>query len=202
MDSGDESPGSESVASFVCDICQGFGDMKNPRGFILKIEREDDYRVYDDTCYVYVYMHHPDLGTLLVSEDEGCDVCAVICSSFRGFLSGNEDDDLESLARESEQPEPVADTTQTNDELLTATRFAAVVKQERGFTDERLEEYDNGRIVLIVDCNQESGPRGSTRTRNIVHAWALATPLRHAWNTFFSVFNSTCVSRSQHAIFK
>lgn len=201
MDSGDESSSSGSLASFVCDICQGFGDMKNPRGFILKIEPEDDFRVYDDTCYVYVYVHHPDLDTLLVSEEEGCNVCAVICSSFReyGFdarLNRQPQVDLDSPAQNSKRQERVANTTQTNDETLTATRFAGLVRQERGFTEERLMKYDNGRIVLIMDRNQESGPRRSAKPINFVGVWALGTPLRLAWTASFTIFNSACVFHS------
>lgn len=205
MDSGDESSSSESVASFVCDVCQGFGDMKNPRGFSLKVEPEDHYFVRDDKCYVYVYMHHPDLDTLLASEAEGCNVCAVICSSFRRFshdFNRQVSPLSPSLARKIRHPESVENTTQTNGETLAATRFAGVVKQERGFTEDRLREYDNGRIVLIMGCNQESGPRGSTNASNAAFAWALGTPLRPAWETLFTVFKSACVFHSQQEILR
>lgn len=200
MYSGDESSSSELGASFVCDICQGFGDMKNPRGFILKLKPEE--KIWDDACYVYAYMHHANVRALLASEEKGCDVCAIICSSFREYSHGEFHKQVAqySQAREFKRLRSMANTTQTDDEALTATRFAGVVKKERAFTEERLRKYDNGRIVLVVYCDQESGPRGSSKASHSVYAWVLGIPLLEACRTLFTVFKSACVFLSQQEI--
>lgn len=202
MDSGDESSSFESVVSFVCDICQGFGDMKNPRGFIMKLEPEEKFPNRDDECYVYAYMHHPNVGTLLVSKEEGCDVCAIVCSSLR---SSNHDVFDEQVALcspvgRSEQPDSIASIVQTNGETWTATLFAGVLKQDRAFTEDRLRKYDNGRIVLIVRCDQEAGPRGSSKTSQHVDALVMGLPALHMRSPSFTVFNSACASHFQQEI--
>lgn len=188
----DGSSSFEPLGSFICDICQGFGDMENSRGFILKLEPDEQRN--DGACYVYTYMHHPNVGALLASAESGCKACTLVCNRLR---NRNEDTfnrivSLYSPTAKSEHPEPVAHATQLSDDISTATQFAECVKQERAFTEERLRNYNNGRVVLILHCDTESGPRESSGAFQIISVWALTTPVLPGYP--MSVFNSPCMS--------
>lgn len=185
----DNSSSFDPVRSFICDICQGFGDMKSSRGFILKLE--PDEQKYDGASYVYTYMHHRNVGALLASAESGCKACTLICNRLR---DRNEDtfDRLCSATGKSKHKELVAHTTQMSNDVSTATQFAECAKQERAFTEERLRNYDNGRVVLVFHCDKESGPRECSNDFQIISVWALTTPLLPGYP--MSVFNSPCMS--------
>lgn len=192
MDS-DDSSSFERLASFICDICQGFGDMKNPRGFILKLE--PDEHSLNDSSHVYTYMHHANVGALLASEKSGCKACTLICNRLR---DPNEDIfnrlvRLYSPTGQSEHPEPAVHATQLSDDISTATQFAECAKQDRAFTEERLRNYDNGRVVLVFHCDKESGPIEASSDFQYISVWALTTPLLRGY--YLSLFNSPRMSR-------
>lgn len=190
----DDSSNFEQFESFSCDVCQGFGYMVNSRGFILKLE--PDEQVYGGACYVYTYMHHSNVGALLASAESGCKACTLVCNRFR-----DSDEDLfnrmvrlYSSTGKCNGPEPVAHATQLSNDISTATQFAECVKQERAFTEERLRNYSNGRIVLVFHCDTESGPRESSSDFDNISIWALTTPLLEGYP--LRLFNSPCMSHS------
>lgn len=188
----DDSSSFEPLASFSCDVCQGFGDMENSRGFILKLE--PDEQRYDGACYVYTYMHHPNVGTLLESAGSGCKACTFVCNRLRDRNKDtfNRMVSLYSPTGKSKHPDRVVHATQLSDDMSTATHFAECAKQERAFTEGRLRNYDNGRVVLVFHCNKESGPRECSNDFQIISVWALTTPLLRGYP--MSVLNSPCMS--------
>lgn len=187
----DDSSTFEPLGSFICDICQGLGDMNNPRGFILKLEADE--QGYGGACYVYTYMHHPNVGALLASAKSGCKACTLVCNDLRhrNKEEFNRIVSLYSPNEKSKHPEPVAHATQLSDDISTATQFAECAKQKRAFTEERLGSYNNGRVVLVFRCDKESGPRGSSSDSQDILVWALTTPLLRGYSSFF---HSSCMS--------
>lgn len=188
----DDSSTFEALGSFICDICQGFGDMKNSRGFSLRLE--PDEQKYDGACYSYTYIHHPNVGALLASSESGCKVCTLVCNSLR---DGNEYvfnriASLYSPTRKSKDPNPVAHAIQLSDDISTATQFAEYAKNERALTEERLTNYSNGRVVLIFHCDTESGPTEASSDFQIISVWALTTPLLPGYG--LRLFKSSCMS--------
>lgn len=188
----DDSSSFEPLDSFICNICQGFGEMKNSRGFILKLE--PDEQRYDDAYYVYTYMHHPNVGALLASVESGCKACTIVYNRLRDRNKDTFDRTvrLNSPTGKSKYLEPVAHATQLSDDMSTATQFAECAKQERAFTERRLRNYDNGRVVLVFHCDKESGPRECSNDFQLISVWALTTPLLGGYP--MSVFNSPCMS--------
>lgn len=188
----DDSSSFKPLGSFICDICQGFGDMMNSRGFILKLE--GDEQGFDGACYVYTYMHHLNVLTLLESAGSGCKSCIQIRDTLMvpNRHKFNRIVRLYLPARESKHAEPVAGATQLSDDISTATQFAECVKQERAFTEERLRNYNNGRVVLVFHCDTESGPRECSSAFQIISVWALTTPLLPGYELHF--FNNPCMS--------
>lgn len=179
----DECKSSEPVASSVCHVCQGIGDLSNPRGFCESLEWKEqrDWPGVDKHCeYIYIYVHHANFMVLLASAEAGCDVCAVLCNSLREHI----DNDPETAAalyatpQMSKQPESVARIVPMDDDIQSATQFAEVMRQDRAFTKDRLEDYNNGRVVLLFRCDNESGPRAcSSSLPRVARLWALTTPL-------------------------
>lgn len=188
----DDSSSFEPLASFSCDVCQGFGDMINPRAFFLKLK--PDEQKYDGACYVYTYMHHPNIGALIASAESGCKACHIVYNSLRNrnrdILNGIVR--LDSPTGNSKHPESVAHATQLSNDVSTAAQFAECAKQERAFTKERLRNYNNGRVVLVFHCDKESGPRECSSAFQIISVWALTTPLLPGYR--LSVFCSPCMS--------
>lgn len=182
----------EPLGSFICDICQGFGDIKSSRGFVLKLE--PDEQEFHGACYVYTYMHHPNVGALLASAVSGCKACTLVCNRLRDCKKDmfNRMVSLCSPNGKSKHPEPVAHATQLSDDISTATQFAECAKHERAFTEERLRNYSNGRVVLVFQCDKESGPTESSSDFQVVSVWALTTPLLTGLD--LRLFNSPCMS--------
>lgn len=202
----DEFPSSGPGASSVCRVCQGLGDLSNPRGFTEKLEpAERRYfpEVHAYYEYIYIYVHHPNVGVLIASAEAGCDGCTILCDGLRR-QSGNDFDAIRALyppVQGSKQPESVAQltTTMAND-TQAATRFADVIRQDRVFSDTHLEHYDNGRVVLSSPCQHESGIRACSHD----DPWpsltvkALTTPKLDGLIFFFNSPYDTLDAEQQH----
>lgn len=145
---GTSSP--NSVGHPGCHVCQGFGDLKNPRGRLF--ERAE--KSCDNTRYYYVYMHYPNIGALLKSAEAGCGMCIKIREAFkkRGLYK------FEAAAQSSLSE---YDTDAQSDNNSTSTYDAEFAKPEN-VNPENFLFSGNSRITIHCDVDEKTGPRGKT----------------------------------------
>lgn len=136
-----ESMGSPS--SSLCPVCQGIGDLKNPRGVSVKIQ--------DDRWseYAYVYMHYPSIGALYNSAEAGCDLCKLLRSELQRDIVG---DFNKATAACSPEPD---DASSIAADLAEFTRPENLHISAMDFKHGR-----SRRIVLLHHSKEGTGPRG------------------------------------------
>lgn len=192
---------SEPAETSVCHVCQGFGDLSDPRGFTEKLQ-PDELMQYSRSStatheYIYIYVHHPNVGALMESAQAGCDVCEALCDRLKGYRGV----DIDTLANPYppvqglKQPDSVAHTTLIDNDTQAANQFAKLIRQDRPFTDSHLEHYDNGRVVLWLACGDEFGPRACSYGRSFLEVTVLTTPIRKGGFTLLLKSPGTCYSR-------
>lgn len=152
---------SEPLQSSACDVCQGLFDKESPRGFVLELDpgeirvlnfRQPDY--FDHMRYVYTYIHHTDLGSLLASAEAGCRICTIISNQMEHGSPGPAAKC--SPAQNSARPIAGAKATRPNEDFLTATKLAELGKRERLHDLTRLGIHSMGRIFLQSISKGES----------------------------------------------
>lgn len=111
----------ENIASLGSDVCQGLGDMQDPRWFL--VERESDFS-YLCGPYIYTYVHHASIEALAASADGGYATCATIGDALWGLPSAfsTESADL-MLVGEPAQPDSKTHAVQLDDEAMRARKL-------------------------------------------------------------------------------
>lgn len=180
-------PGTSSSKSFGhpgCHVCQGFGDLKNPRGRLF--ERTE--KSCETIRYNYIYMHYPNIGALLKSAEAGCGMCIVICEAFR-----NREKAKFEVAAESSVSE--YDTDVHSDNNSTATYDAEFAKPEN-LEPQNFEFSGSSRITIHYDYDEKTGPRGKTGLYILRLSTFYPGPPSFLMSRFWGsmcYFNSCCV---------
>lgn len=196
----DNAGASTSLAthSSVCDVCQGFGDLNNPRGYVSKVELYDKNRVWGD--FVYTYVHYANIELAVASAKAGCEVCDLICDGLgRPRSSGSEhskDDADSSAARDSAQSDPVVAVVQSDEDVLTASQLAELARREGIFRPADLDAYGHGRVVLQVYSDEEYWPRDD----KLYSHGLISVQTTSGWPFGLSFFNSSGISRSHEGM--
>lgn len=153
-----------SSGSSVCPVCQGIGDLKNPRGASVKLP--DDH--HSGKRYAYVYMHHPSLRVLCDSADAGCDMCALLRDVPRRRIG-------KGFHKATMACSPSPGTTGTHfestkhavesedDASSIATNLAELTRPENLQKDWEFKHFRSRRIALRHFSDEGTGPRGSLK---------------------------------------
>lgn len=124
----------------VCPVCQGFGDLENPRGVLVKLP--DNH--YSRKRYAYVYMHYPSLRVLF-NHAEGCDMCQLLCDGLEYCIPGFDK----------------AATAESDNEASIATNLEELTRPENLHIRRDFEHFESRRVALRYFSDEETGPRGS-----------------------------------------
>lgn len=154
---GDSSPG--NVTSSGCDVCQGLGDTRNPRWFL--VEPTPDDSCYLPGRYIYTYIHHTSIEALATSADGGCTACAKIGDALIGFgISGAFSAKTAELMAPNEiaQPNSTTNAVHAEDEALRVRNLAQLASREGIYKEEDLISHGYGMIILQFYSNKSSGP--------------------------------------------
>lgn len=140
--------------SSVCDVCQGFGDLNNPRGYVLEGS-------YDK--FFYTYVHHANNEAVIASAEAGCKLCELIRqglerASYDGF-DHSKDDVESSPTPDSAQPDSVVHVVQSDEDILTAPQIAELARRQGISSLAHLDDIGHGRVILQVYSGAECGPR-------------------------------------------
>lgn len=147
--------------SSVCDVCQGFGDLNNPRGYILENE---EFALW--TQFVYIYVHHANIEAVIASAGAGCEFCELIRQGLgRQSSDGSEyskDATESSPTRDSTQPDPIVPGVQPDEDILTPSQLAELARREGIITPDDLDVHGHGRVILQFESPERDlkyGPR-------------------------------------------
>lgn len=186
---GDSSPG--NVTSSGCDVCQGLGDMQNPRWFL--VEPKLDESCYLPGRYIYTYIHHASIKALATSADGGCTACAKMGNALIGFGISSDAfsaETVELMARnEIAQPNSKTDAVHAEDEALRVRNFAQLASREGIYKENDLIIHGHGMIILQFYSNENSGPWVRNRVSE-VRAFVPFGQGRLRSNLIY--FNTTC----------
>lgn len=199
----------DTVGSSFCHACQGLFDLKSPRGCVIDNDRSYHPEPYPSdperasSRYIYVYIHHANAAALLASARAGCSLCKMMCDRAKDISWHYYNDAELVLAQESDQPNSQAHATLSNDDFLTATRLAELVKRD-GLPDKSLlwgppwAPHDaprtSRRIILLNFFDEKPGlPRGDGSSSTAVYELTLGNLLRH--------FYIPCMCDSDQGVF-
>lgn len=129
-----------SSGSSVCPVCQGIGDLKNPRGVSVKLP--DDH--HSRKRYAYVYMHYPNLR-VLCNHAEGCDMCKLLRDKLKRCIMKGFDK---------------AATAESDDDASIATNLAELTRPENLQVRWKFKHFKSRRVALRHFSNERTGPRG------------------------------------------
>lgn len=172
------------LGSSVCEVCQGLGDLRNPRGAV--VDTPEGRRGFG--YYLYIYMHHPSVAALLRSA-EGCSICTVLCHGLRSSNAIEFSQAADALA-----PAPTNASTHAKSDDEVATCLAERVKSKNSFERSDLADIGKGRIILRHYSNDELGLRGTTG-KFVIEADVLNNDSLYG---VFSGFQNSCRSISQN----
>lgn len=130
-----------SSGSSICPVCQGIGDLKNPRGVSVKLP--DDH--FSLKRYAYVYMHYPSLRALCNHAD-CCDMCQLLRDTLKLHIAKGFDK---------------AATAESDDDASIATDLAELTTKENLLIVQDFKHFGSRRIALRHFSDEETGPRGS-----------------------------------------
>lgn len=200
---------STSLAAYssVCDVCQGFGDLNNPRGYVLETKGNEWLR----SRSVYTYVHHANMEVVIASAEAGCKLCELISQGSRGpdvedvldprrpgsdGSEYSEDDAESSPTRDSAQPDPVVPVVQSGEDVLIASQLAELARRKGITKPADLDAHRDGRVILQVEPDGEYGPRGDKLHHNTIISLDSTSGLRGVLNCF----NSPGISRSHEGM--
>lgn len=183
----------QRLGSSFCHVCEGFGDMQNPRGAL--VEAPEGRRGLGR--YFYTYMHHPSVAALVRSAEAGCNICAVICYEMRFNNRARFDEAAAmlsaALTTASTHSEWIMNTRQSDDDTSAATQLAKCAESRDHLKDLDLGDAGNGRIVIEHSSHDKPGPWG-TADKFTVKAYAFNVKFVYA---YLSGFQTSCRSISQ-----
>lgn len=153
--------GVKSCRSFqpICPVCKGIGDLKNPRGVLVKLP--DNH--HSHKRYAYVYMHHPNLRVLCYYA-EACKMCQLLRRQLRIHIPR----DLDKTATAG-SPAPgcmgthstwAKHAAESDDNDPIDTDLAELTKPENLRIRLDFEAFSSRRIVLRHFSDENNGPRG------------------------------------------
>lgn len=87
-------------SSRICDVCQGFGEDRHPRGLLQTRVPENGAKESS-----YLYLHYPDVILLKNSASKNCQACQVILSCLEA-RKGNMQIDWETVFEEAKTSSP------------------------------------------------------------------------------------------------
>lgn len=169
----------------LCDVCQGLGDTTSPRGFL--VERAVDYGDAESERFVHTYVHHAEIGVLLVFAQTGCGACKVFLDQLKQSDSFFER--VRQAGLRSIRPNAKTLTTLLRDDVWKATQLAELGKRQNLYRKNDSAIHGHGRIIIQTYSNEEpcswwkNGPFKSTVS-------ALGTDLFGG----FSHFHTPCMS--------
>lgn len=198
------SSSSDIIASSGCNVCQGLGDVRNPRWFLT--ERKPDDNSHLSGRYIYTYIHHANIGALAIAADSGCGTCSIIGDALMGITSGGfskdtagilldfvVDDETARLQLDSiAQPNSKTQAEQSEHEALEARKLAQLAKREGLYTRQDLTIHGYGMIVIQSYYDEETGPWARNRISDLQAFVLLNTSQLHC---DLLHFNTTCTSR-------
>lgn len=171
---------SEPLGSSACHVCQGIGDLKNPRGLMAKTL----------LGYGYWYLHHPNLRALLNSGEAGCCTCALFCVRLKESAGSLYSKDLFTLACETpgEDSTSTAYFAQSRNDILAATQLAKLAKEDKlnGIAAPDLGIHGHGRVLLCFICKDKTGLR-SSKGHNRARIFVPNTLLEVVFSYFISI---------------
>lgn len=148
----------ERLGSSICQVCQGLGDLRNPRGAL--VEMPEGQRL--DGHYHYIYMHHPSIAALVRSA-KGCSICKVLCHDLRSGHATDFDQAAgvvsPALTTASKRVKSIMDAETSHDQA--AAYLAEQVKSMTYFYDLDLGDIGKGRIIIQHSSHDKLGPRGT-----------------------------------------
>lgn len=149
----DGAPSYKNVQSSVCGVCQGLFDKDSRRGYALEMPWSEPRVTLDDgKYYMYTYIHHADLRSLLVSVEGGCRICTIIAEAIRRWRIG--DDEKINAAIQAQKDRGLLagpQAAQPDVGVRAATELAEVGKRER-FLDIKELYYRGKNRILIRSC--------------------------------------------------
>lgn len=181
---------SEPLDSSACHVCQGIGDLKNPRGFV-----SDSEDFFGQRVSTYYYVHHPNVRALVNSGEAGCYTCALLSVKLKGHAAWNLDRAFltsPSACKTSRKDSTsTACIAQSQNDLLAATQLAKLAKtKDLGeLKGPDLGIHGHGRIWLQFECKEKTGPRGS-KGHNKAKIFVLGNEFRNEFGIGFDYFNS------------
>lgn len=170
---------SEPLGSSACHVCQGIGDLKNPRGLMAK-----------GFFYGYWYLHHPNLRALLSSGDAGCSTCALFYVKLKEAAGSLYSKDSFTLACETPREDSTSTSyfAQSQSDILAARQLAKLAKREKlsGIAVPDLGIHGHGRVLLCFKCKEKTGLR-SNKGHNKARIFVLNTVLTVPFSWFISI---------------
>lgn len=178
--------------STVCDLCEGIGREAHPRS---KMINKSSW-----TCFVYIYLHYPDLGLLRSSyERHGCQTCRLIFSCIQDESSGsvNPHEEQARCERERLASFDIAQDTYRAASLVGSANIDEKYLQEWPIKSAlQIEGCGSGRVALCITCHSRRGPRLNPELNPerayldvVVHVFetvSMAPPLPRSMNLFCS----------------
>lgn len=171
----------ELLGSSVCQVCQGLGDLRNPRGAFTNIPERDGF--------LYRYMHHPSVPALVRSSEAGCRVCTVL----RYTVSRDGETYFNGIGASMHRESTMNTKQSAADDVSLATRLAECAKSKNSsqLTELDLGNTGKGRIVIEHFPCDELGLRGTTSKFHGT-VYALVDDLSSALFEFFYGFQTSC----------
>lgn len=162
-------------ASSVCPVCQGFGDLKNPRGVSVKLSEEYSRphlpkNYYSRPGFVYIYMHYPNIWALYNSAEAGCGMCKLLHSELHAYIVRfGEATAACSPAPETTATHPLSTiyAAESDDDALIAAHLAELTRSDNLQYSPALKHVLGTRIALQHPCDKSTGPRGMSHIFNI-----------------------------------
>lgn len=193
--------------SSVCDVCQGFGDWNNLRGYVS--EGKHAWR----NSLVYTYVHHANIEPVIASAEAGCKLCKLIRQGLgkdrlgKGRLGWPSSDRSEhskdnaesSTTQDPAQPDPVLPVVQSDEDVLTASQLAELARREGISIPADLDIHGHGRVILQFQSDHKD--QGYVPRHDKLHSEEqILVQTTSGLRCHLKFFNSSGISRSHEGI--